>query len=208
MISQPHAGRVQRARVPLVTAVLVGALALAGCTSSDTAQIATAGGAAAAASASPEPSSTADYEEQRLAFAQCMRDNGVPMPDPGSGSGPGQGFRSLEGVDQDTLDEAMTACESLRPSFGGGTAQDLSEADKQTLLDMAQCLRDEGFDVPDPTFDGRGGFLRPGPDSSINPRDPEFRSAMETCSAEVGWEGRGGRGPGGSESVTPSSSPA
>jgi hypothetical protein len=151
-------------------------------------------------------------QEQRLAFAQCMRDNGVPMADPGAGSGPGSGFRDLQGVDRDKLDKAMTACASLRPSFGGRNLADLSDADKQKMLDMAKCLRDAGFAVPDPTFDGRGGFLRPDPSSSINPRDPKFRTAIQDCSAKVGWTGFGGPGgpggPGGASRAPSASSTA
>ncbi len=146
--------------------------------------------------ASASPSSTADLEEQRLAFAQCMRDNGVPMPVPGAGPGPGGGFRSLEGdLDRETMEAAMAACESLRPAFGGRGGVDLSEEDKQKLLDVAQCLRDAGYPVSDPTFDGRGGFLRPDPSAGIGRRDEGFREAMQECSAELGWERPGRRGP-------------
>ncbi len=192
-----------RARTPAALTLLV--LALSGCTSSSGGQIATAGGGAAAEpTASASPSSTEDLDEQRLAFAQCMRDNGVPMPDPGADSGPRGGFRALDGeVDRETLEAAMSACESLRPAFGGRGGIDLSEEDKQKMLDVAQCLRDAGFPVADPTFDGRGGFMRPDPSSSINPRDEGFRSALAACSAEIGWERPGRRGP--DASASPSS---
>ena len=178
----------------MIASLLVAALALAGCSTSSDELIATAGGAQPAPSATSSEPSAADIDEQRLAFAACMRDNGVPMADPGSESGPGTGFRDLQDVDPDTLDTALEACDSMRPNGGGRTAADLSDADKQALLEMAQCLRDEGFAVPDPTFDGRGGFLRPGPDSPIDPRDPDFRAAMESCSSEVGWTRPGNRG--------------
>jgi hypothetical protein len=177
-----------------ILALAAGILLLTGCTSAPEARIASAGDAAPAASdpAEPAPSSTADVEEQRLAFAACMRDNGVPMPDPGSG--PGGGFRALEGLDPDLLDSALEACADLRPARGGRTAADLSEADKQALLDVAACLRGQGFDVPDPTFDGRGGFLRPSPGSGFSLRDDEFRDAVQTCRDEAGLDfGRGAR---------------
>lgn len=189
----------------LLAGLLMSAVALAGCSTSSDQQIATAGGGAqpAPTASSSDPSSE-DIDEQRLAFAQCMRENGIPMADPGSESGPGTGFRDLGDVDRDTLDEARTACDSLRPNGGGRNSADLSDADKQNLLAMAQCLRDEGFAVPDPTFDGRGGFLRPGPDSSINPRDPDFQAALESCSTEVGWTRPGDRGGAG---ATPGATP-
>lgn len=188
----------------MIAGLLVSALALAGCSTSSDELIATAGGVQPAPSATSSDQSSGDIDEQRLAFAQCMRDNGIPMADPGSESGPGTGFRDLQDVDPDTLDPALEACDSLRPSGGGRNAADLSDADKQALLDMAQCLRDEGFAVPDPTFDGRGGFLRPGPDSAVDPRDPDFRAAMESCSSEVGWTRPGNRG----GNATPDATPA
>ncbi len=197
--------RARGPRARALAALPIVVVALAGCTSSNGGQIATAGGGAAAAPmAAPSPTSTQDLDEQRLAFAQCMRDNGVPMPDPGADSGPGGGFRALEDdVDRETMEAAMSACASLRPAFGGRGGIDLSEEDKQKLLDVAQCLRDAGYEVADPTFDGRGGFMRPDPSSSINPRDEDFRAALEACSAKIGWERPGPRGPDASSSPSP-----
>lgn len=173
---------------------LASVLAIAGCSGSDGQQVASAeGGAGVASSAAPSESLAGDYEEQRLAFAQCMRDNGVPMADPGTNSGPGTGLRDLEGVDPDVLDAALTACEEFRATSGGGTAADISDADKQKMLDVAQCLRDSGYPVADPTFDGRGGYFRPDPSSGLDARDEEFRAALEQCSTEAGWTGLGGR---------------
>ncbi len=167
--------------------VVVAMLALAGCSSTSQAGIATAGGAVppAGGSAEPSPAST-DVEEQRLAFAACMRDNAVPMPDPDGERG--GGFRALTDVDPDVLEAALAACESLRPRGGGRGTADLSEADKQKMLEMAACLRDEGYEVPDPTFDGQGGFLRGRAGSGIDPRDEGFREAAEACRTEVGLD--------------------
>ncbi|MDH3959248.1 MAG: hypothetical protein OEU98_07235 [Actinomycetota bacterium] len=201
----PHRAHRRARSAGVMASLLVGALALAGCSTSSDELIATAGGAQSAPSATSSDPSSDDIDEQRLAFAQCMRDNGIPMADPGSESGPGTGFRDLQDVDPDTLDSALQACDSMRPNGGGRNAADLSDADKQSLLDMAQCLRDEGFAVPDPTFDGRGGFLRPGPDSVIDPRDPDFRAALESCSSEIGWTRPGNRG---GTTATPDATPA
>ncbi len=182
----------------LIALPLLALLLLTGCTSTSQAGIATAGDPATAESGSatpnPSPTSTGDIDEQRLAFAQCMRDNGVPMPDPGSDTGAGGGFREFGDVDRDVLDQAMTACDSLRPAGGGRNNADLSDSDKQKMLDMAACLRGEGFDVPDPTFDGRGGFLRPSPGSTFDRRDDDYRAATEKCRTEVGLDfGQGGQ---------------
>jgi hypothetical protein len=43
-------------------------------------------------------------------------------------------------------------------------------------------MRDEGIDMPDPDFSGGGGLFRMGgPGSGIDPDDPDFRAAQETC---------------------------
>lgn len=121
-----------------------------------------------------------------------MRDNGVPMPDPESGQR--GGFRDFGDVDRDLVDRAMQACDSLRPNGGGRNLADLTDDQKQQLLDVAACLRGEGFDVPDPTFDGQGGFLRPSPGSTLDVRSEEFRAAVDKCRNEAGLEGRPGQG--------------
>ena len=54
----------------------------------------------------------------------------------------------------------------------------MTEEEKQSFLDMAACMRDRGYDFPDPEFDGgrvtqrieKGEGDLPGPD------DPAFRT--------------------------------
>ncbi|MFN8022481.1 MAG: hypothetical protein U0Q03_13225 [Acidimicrobiales bacterium] len=67
---------------------------------------------------------------------------------------------------------------------------------QQAWLDFAQCMRDNGVDMQDPTFDAdgnvQGGF---GPDSGIDPRDADTQAAMDACSDLI--EGLDLGGPGG-----------
>ena len=68
------------------------------------------------------PTQRAQVQQQLVKFAECMRSHGVNVPDPkfnGNGAfGFGQAFRS---VDQNSpaFKAALTACQSLRPRFGG-----------------------------------------------------------------------------------------
>jgi len=126
--------------------------------------------------------SEAELEEQALAFSECMRENGVPdFPDPqiedgriqmriGGPDGGGQ-------LDQEAMEEAMEACEDLAPRGGGN----LSEEDRQEMqdrfLEYAQCMRDNGYDMPDPDFSGDGGLFR----MEGEPDDPAFQQAQEAC---------------------------
>jgi len=80
-------------------------------------------------------------------------------------------------------------------SNGGATLEDAeSEAlvediedaagdvtDEEALLAFAQCMRDNGFDLPDPNFsnfDLAGGV---GPFGEIDPTEPDFEEALEAC---------------------------
>lgn len=171
-----------------------------------------------AAESSPDSSSTSD-EQLALEFAQCMRDEGVDWPDPvtnadGSidffgGQGPGAaGGGDGQGPDE-TRRAAFQVCGSLveGASFLPGGGQIDAEA-QDTLLDFAECLRDNGLEVDDPDFDnfgpgaggggGGGGLFG----DAFDPQDPAAQPAIEECQslfAGGGFApgGRGGAGGGG-----------
>ncbi len=153
--------------------------------------------------------SPAEFRKQLLAYAQCMRDNGVTAyPDPqfdANGNpqfnrGDGQGFDALR--NSPNFDKARTACESKRPDFGSQFQRTPAEqaALRKNLLKYAKCMRGKGVDFPDPTFDanGRPQFTRngaPGGAQGQNRNDPTFQAASTACRQQVG--GNIGRGPGG-----------
>jgi hypothetical protein len=161
--------------------VAVGVLALASCSKSGDSGIAHLGsGATPSASASVN---SADAEQQALAFAQCMRDNGVDFPDPTVDA---QGNLTFEGAFQQSqgggfdpgdtsFRDAMTACQDLMQGLvlGGGQAGGGfdSTAMQDAMLAYTQCLRDQGLDVGDITFDGPGlrGNGANGPGSGAQP---------------------------------------
>jgi hypothetical protein len=76
------------------------------------------------ASSSPAASSApTDPREAFLAYAQCMRDNGIDMPDPDFSGGRGGGlFSALRGVDPSspTFQTAMEACQPILADAGFG----------------------------------------------------------------------------------------
>lgn len=144
-----------------------------------------------------------DAEAAILAFSQCMRDNGVPeFPDPEldangnfrvfAGGGPG-----ALGVDQDTIQAAQEECfpliEGIIQNFVGTDFSELED----TFLEFAECMREQGIDMPDPDFSqgfGPGAGGRAGILGDIDPTDPQFVAAAEECQGI--FEGRFGPGSG------------
>jgi hypothetical protein len=79
---------------------------------------------------------------------------------------------------------------------GANQPTDTTAVDTQDQwLKFAQCMRDNGVDMKDPTFDANGnlqsGF---GPDSGIDMRAEATRTAMEACSDQMPARGPGGGG--------------
>jgi hypothetical protein len=141
------------------------------------------------------------FEETVLAFSACMRENGVEdFVDPdfnADGSLNFTGEFRQNGAAQETLRAAFEACQSHLEgiAFGRG-AVDFTEIEDR-LVEFASCMRDNGYDMPDPDFSnfGRGGGGGPfGED--LDPDDPGFQEALGAC--EDIFEGfRIGGGPGG-----------
>jgi hypothetical protein len=101
------------------------------------------------------------------------------------------------------MEAAQAACQKwmdmAEPEDAG---HELSEEEKQQFLDMAACMRERGYEFPDPTFDGGRVTQKmekgPGDADLPGPDDPAFKSDMDECSADAGLEppGSGGKGPG------------
>jgi hypothetical protein len=168
-----------------------------------------------------------------LAYAKCMRTNGVDMADPqfgadgrpnfqGGGGAPGGqgGGGPLAGLrDDPDFEKAQKACQSItegiRQSFQG-TPEEQAARQKQQL-EFAKCMRDAGLDYADPQFDadGRPVFTQAQRDNAEKNRsDPKFQTASTACRTKLGITGRGpgggfggpgGPGPGGSTPTTKAS---
>jgi hypothetical protein len=101
-----------------------------------------------------------DPEEAMLEFTACMREHGVEMPDPQAGPGGGQVITmERNAMDGEKFEEAQEACEPLMEAAIGEIERDPErEAEmRENMLEYAQCMRDHGIDMPDPTFDDNGG---------------------------------------------------
>jgi hypothetical protein len=129
-----------------------------------------------------EETTSLDQEEAALAFAQCMRDSGVPnFPDPVANADGTFDLQRPQGVDPNALFNALDNCRSeLQASgiqLGGGHATQDPEV-QDALLEFAQCMRENGvpeFQDPQPNSGIRGLF------GDINPQSARVQEAMETC---------------------------
>lgn len=130
-----------------------------------------------------EAGSEQDLEEQALEFAECMRENGVPdFPDPQVEDGRIQmrvgGPDGGADLDPEAVDKAMEACQDLAPRGGGNFSSEDRQEMQDAFLEYAQCMRDNGYDMPDPDFsEGGGGLFR----MQGEPDDPAFKKAQEAC---------------------------
>jgi hypothetical protein len=127
---------------------------------------------ACGATAEEGVASAREEEVQALAFAECMRGNGVDIRDPA----PGQAGLSeaLHGLDDDydraTIDQALAACQDFLPQRAHEGGHDAAR--EEVELELADCLREQGLEVPDNLFEG-GGLH--------DVEDDELRAAMEQC---------------------------
>ena len=131
-----------------------------------------------------------EVESAVLAFTACLREAGVDVPDPTVDSEGNPRFSAppdLSDVTPDQLNEALGSCrEELNRVTIGVIGTDLTGIE-DTLLEYAQCMRQNGFDMPDPKLDldfgSEGGFE--GPFGQIDFDDPDFVAADEQCASIV-----------------------
>ena len=154
----------------------VALLVLSACGGAATGEVASAGGEANPSAEDTEQEGSEDEQTQVLAFVDCMRDNDFDMPDPGPGQeGLMNALREARGGhdQQTTVDEdyqaAFAACEELLPAFA---THDDAEPDEEAMLELAECLREQGLDVPDDLYSG---------DAMHDIDDDELAAAMEAC---------------------------
>ncbi len=82
---------------------------------------------------------------------------------------------------------------------GGATVTTVAVDSQEAMLDYAQCMRDNGVEMQDPTFDADGSITGGGigQGSGIDPRSSEFQTAQEQCGDLIEGIEFGGPGGGG-----------
>jgi len=136
------------------------------------------GGAAAGPSQDPQ--------DAMLAYAKCMRDNGVDFPDPQPISGTGGQIQAIN-IDPTSpeFQKAQTACASKLPAFGGNLDPVANQKFQDQMLAFAKCMRGHGIDFPDPKFDSGGGASAIEVTGNVAPDSPAFQDAQKACGSNL-----------------------
>ncbi len=175
-------GNVRLKNIRLRGAIFVaaGMVFLVGCGSGSDSQVASISDGDAQPEASASPTSSNDGG---LAFASCMRDNGIDVPDPDPDGGFDQRGQADIDFDDPQFRNALDECRDLLPGDNPLT-RNFNSAQQNAILKLVGCLRKNGVDVPDPQFDSNGQLVIDDP-GAINPGDPKVRKALQECRSEI-----------------------
>jgi hypothetical protein len=136
-------------------------------------------------------SNEADVEDAMIEFTECLREQGLEVEDPEFDNDGNFRFNTpmgefMERMNRDESRTAFNACSHLLM----GVAQQFGSFDRTEMEDQlyeyAACMRDNGFDMPDPDFSNPGIFdpeadPTAGPFTEIDTTDPGFLAANEAC---------------------------
>jgi hypothetical protein len=158
---------------------------------------------ASAAVGSKSSASASVDKGNPVAYAQCMRTNGVPeFPDPDTGGAiklPGGGKAGNLDPDSPAFKSAHEKCKQYMGTgqTGAQSGQDPWSLDNK--LQYAKCMRQNGLaSFPDP--DKNGQFPRTDKGSDLSPDSPQFKQADKACAKYKPQGGNGGGGQGGAGS--------
>lgn len=107
----------------------------------------TAGCNTSATDNAKETASQASSDDYLLKFTRCLRGKGIDVPDPDSKG-------NLQIPQSEAANKAAEECDKEAGPAPGSEEVSGPEA-QQNLVKAAQCLRKEGYDVPDPEV-GKG----------------------------------------------------
>jgi hypothetical protein len=156
----PQSARPPRARATAAFTIAAGlTLLAAACGSSPRSQVAQLGTTTTqTSSVSPSPRS-GSTQNQALAYAKCLRTQGVPnWPDPSSSGAFDKSKLTLQqlGVSISQLQAAQAACQRLLPNGGERPDQTGLRKLERDAVDFARCMRSHG--VPNwPDYTVRDG---------------------------------------------------
>ncbi len=162
------------------------------------AQVATLGTPPPDSDASPAPAQSLGEQDAMLAWAECMRDNGIEVTDPvfdvagnlvgglDFGEADGAGPKDAKGGEYLA---ASQACDSLLIAFKPEADPALQQEQTEAALEFAVCMREQGLDWPDPAPEG-SKFADA--EIKVDKESAEFQAAFEACDDELAVDDEGG----------------
>ena len=88
------------------------------------------------------------------------------------------------------MKEAFEECGVEMPQGKPGGGPDVnSAAFKKQIKEYVACVRDNGYDLPEPNLSGEGPVFD---ESEVNQEDPKFKQASEACQGKLSAPGNGG----------------
>jgi hypothetical protein len=126
--------------------------------------------------------SQADVEDAGVRFAECMREEGIDVRDPAPGA---QGLRDmLSDGDRDdpAFREAERECRKHLEDLVAEIDDDQRREFEDARLEFSRCMREKGFDVPDPQSGAEQGGAALG---DLDLEDPRVQDAMDACSGRI-----------------------
>jgi hypothetical protein len=181
MNSHTSSGRSRRRGAPRrarVLAVMAGLVLLTAACSGNPSSTGSGGSSQAGGSSN---------SQKALAYAQCMRSNGVPdYPDPVVNANGAITFPRISStvgtVSQPRLQAAENTCQHLLPS---GSQPSQAQQQLSNELKFAQCMRSHGMpNWPDPTKMGTEYEFDLNAEN-ISPNSPQAEAAERTCESQL-----------------------
>ncbi|MFF8836208.1 hypothetical protein [Streptomyces sp. NPDC015130] len=117
-----------------------------------------------------------EQADQALEHRKCLREQGLDVPEPKPGE-QGVGLTiGGDGMSKEKMEKAFKACQG---KGGAGLGKEPTQAEKDKMIKYAQCMRKNGFDMPDPEFGGGGmTAARPVPQGA---EAKKFEKADKAC---------------------------
>ncbi|MEV4429519.1 hypothetical protein ACN9M0_39220 [Streptomyces sp. R-07] len=114
--------------------------------------------------------------DQAFEHRKCLREHGLDVPEPKPGEN-GVGLTiGGDGMSKEKMEKAFKACASK--AGGAGFGKEPTQADKDKALAYAKCMRENGFNMPDPKFDGGAQQAMPIPQGA---QKEKFEKAAKAC---------------------------
>ncbi|MFD9881749.1 hypothetical protein ACFWZT_09830 [Streptomyces alboflavus] len=110
---------------------------------------------------------------------ECLRKHGLKVPEPKSGQD-GNGITIGGDLSKEKMQKALKECTGKGPGSAGGG---ISQADKDKMLKYAQCMRKNGFNMPDPKFEDGMARAMPAPKGA---EMKKMEKAAKACKGIVG----------------------